>query len=226
MFIVVDGPSGSGKGTLIRELSSYLSERGILVHTFSEEEADPRRHEILDARDKGKKRGGTGDKEMTTVLVRHRKEMYGSNVEEAISDGYVVIADRGESATLAYQTVKGELSMEQVWKMHREARIRIPDLVVITSCDAEVSLSREESDKAQVGSIRLEMESRRGLSGKVSSEPGADYAEKLRKREAIHQQYDTTIGFLGEKGVAVLRIDTESVIPEQEVNQVLRYLGS
>ncbi len=226
MFIIIDGPSGSGKGTLIEGLVSRLTEKRIPVHTFSEEKADSKRHEILEAREKGRKRGGTGDKEMAEVLVKHRRQMYFLNVEEPIGDGRVVVADRGESATLAYQTVKGELSMEQIWMMHRKAHIRTPDLLVITTCRAEVSLSREEADKAQTGSVRREMESGTGLSGKISSEPGADNAEKLEKRGAIHRQYDAAIDFLREKGVKVLRVDTEGMTPEEEVSRIFSHLES
>lgn len=223
-FIVFDGPSGTGKGTLIPLVENDLKNRGFNPIIFVEEEADKNRTEILEARNRGKQAGGTGDREMAEILVRHRQELYEKIVAPALLDNQIVLADRGEPATLAYQTVKKELAMEEVWKMHRQRNIRPPEAVVLTLCSPETALLREEQDLA-ANQSRQQMESGKGLSGKVSSDPGADREVKLRSRRAIHFQYAVVTQFLDEKDVPVLTINTEQMTPSEELSQVLGFLG-
>lgn len=223
-FIVFDGPSGTGKGTLISLVEERLTSLGLDTLVFAEETADENRAEILEARDRGKATGGTGDREMVGVLVRHRQQLYETIVAPAILSGRTVLADRGEPATLAYQTVKKELAMEEVWKMHRQQTIRLPDAVILTLCSPETALLREEQDLA-VNQQRRLMESGKGLSGKVSSDPGADREVKLRSRRAIHFQYAVVTQFLEEKDVSVLTIDTEKNSPTQELALTMAFFG-
>lgn len=223
-FIVFDGPSGTGKGTLITLVEAGLKNFGLDPLIFVEETADKNRAEILEARKRGQAAGRTGDSEMAGVLVNHRQQLYETIVAPAILSGKKVLADRGEPATLAYQTVKKELAMEEVWKMHRRKNIRPPDAVVLTLCSPETALLREEQDLA-ANQSRQQMESGKGLSGKVSSDPGADREVKLRSRRAIHFQYAVVAQFLEEKNVPVLTIDTEQMAPSEELSKVLGFLG-
>lgn len=223
-FIVFDGPSGTGKGTLIPLVKTDLKSRGFNPFIFVEEGADKNRTEILEARNRRKQAGGTGDREMAEVLVLHRSTLYQQFVSPAIFDGKIVLADRGEPATLAYQTAKGELTMDEVWRMHREQKIRLPDAVVLTLCLPETALYREEQDRT-ASTLRQQMESGKGLSGKVSSDPEADRQTKLKSRAVIHSQYEIAAQFLSDKGVPVLTLDTERMVPEEELSQVLGFLG-
>lgn len=223
-FVIFDGPSGAGKGTLIPLVKTALESYGLTPTIFVEEEADKNRAEILEARNRGKQGGGTGDREMAEVLVLHRSILYQQFVSSAISDGKTVLADRGEPATLAYQTAKGELTMDEVWRIHRDRQIRLPDAVVLTLCSPETALLRAEQD-LQSSSLRQKQESGTGLSGKVTSDPAADREAKLRSRRVIHSNYETAAQFLTEKGIPVLTLDTEHTTPDEELSQVLGFLG-
>lgn len=223
-FIVFDGPSGTGKGTLISLVEAELKNLKLNPLVFVEEKEDKNRAEILEARKRGQAAGRTGDRDMAEVLVNHRQQLYETIVAPAILNGRTVLADRGEPATLAYQTVKKELAMEEVWKMHRQQIIRPPDAVVLTLCSPETALLREEQDLAASQS-RRQMESGKGLSGKVSSDPDADRETKLKSRRAIHSNYEVAVQFLSEKGVPVLTLNTERMVPVEELSQVLGFLG-
>lgn len=220
MLVVIDGPSGSGKDSLISALVTELSSRGELSFLLSEDVLDENRNEILKARERGKSSGGSGDKEMAMVLVEHRSDIYKRFAEPHLDVGYTVIANRGEPATLAYQTARNELTMEAIWDMHRREGIPIPNLAVLTTCSARTALQREESDKA-ASSVRGEREAGHGLSGKVTQEVGASETEKLRRRESIHVQYEITRRFLEGKRVPVLSLDTEKMTVLEEVDTVL-----
>ncbi len=222
-FLVVDGPSVSGKNSLIKVLALELKSRGVPVFLFNEDDIDPRRGEILRARERGKELGGSGDKEMAQVLTEHRAELCKSVVAPRLKMGEFVIANRGEPATLAYQTARGELTMDVVWKMHREKGILIPNFVILTTLNPVTAMAREAQDK-QTSVMRRERESGSSLSGKVAYDGAVTESERLKKRELIHIQYDLVGKFLEGKGIPVLTLDTENKTVQEEVGEVLTFL--
>lgn len=58
-LVVIDGPSGSGKDSLINGLVHALLGQNIPIFSFSEEQLDTHRAEILEARNRGRKEGRT-----------------------------------------------------------------------------------------------------------------------------------------------------------------------
>ncbi len=223
MFVVIDGPSASGKDLLIDSLIEELKARGERPFLLSEEVLDENRREVLAAREKGRSLGGSGDREMAEVLVEHRSDIYRRFMSPCLDNGEVIVANRGEPATLTYQTARKELTMEAVWEMHRRKGVQIPDLVVLTVCSAELALRREENDRI-TSSVRGEREAGRGLSGKVTHEAGASREERLRRRESIHEQYEATREFLEGRGVRVLYLDTEKMTVVEEARAILNFI--
>jgi len=223
-LVIVDGPSGSGKDTLLSALAGKAIVEGRETRYISEEDLDRNRHKILEARQRGKEKGGTGDREMADELTKHRAEIYKEYVDPLISSGKIVLGNRGEAATLAYQTARGELSMNDVWKMHRKLGVRKPDFVVITVCNPETSIKREEFDR-NATATRNEREKGSGLSGKVTAEQGLTKEEEIDRRRAIFGQYLETANFLKERGVNVLVLNTEAFAVDQEVQAVKNFVN-
>lgn len=220
-LIIVDGISGSGKTSLLDTLQSALQERGTTVYQFREEDLDSDRDQILAVRNAAKQQGRSGNLEMTQVLVDHRASIYKKHVEPALQQGQVGLADRGEPATLAYQTKDGDVSMDMVWNLHRRAGIQRPNAVFITVCSPETAVARQARDASIK---RLQDERGRGLSGKVTFNADASTADKVRKTQALIEQYGKTDTFLKRKKVPTLTLNTESMSLTEELDQVLKFL--
>lgn len=193
LFIVIDGPSASGKDTIIKRVLKDLDRLKIKAVSVEEtKEANYDREKILLAKDQG-------DKETVKAILNERKKIYEEKIIPQISNGFIVLANRGEPSTLAYQTIRNEVSMEDVWSMHRFSNIPIPNLVVITNCSVDEAIRRESLRKPS-----FEEKDRNFLSGKFSQ---SDFA----KRKDIHKNYENVKNFLEEKGLNVIYLDTDTI---------------
>ena len=104
LFIVVDGPSASGKDSIIKQVLKDLKNlrlKSVSIEETKEKKYDRKR--ILLA----KKRG---DKEVAKTIISERKKLYLEKVIPQLSKDIIVIANRGEPSTLSYQTLKDELN--------------------------------------------------------------------------------------------------------------------
>jgi thymidylate kinase len=215
IFVVCDGPSGSGKDSLLKALAMELARLDHNCFVLSEED--------LLAKKAGIASGGTGDILMSTKLVEHRALIYSKHLLPKLNGSVCILANRGLPATLAYQTARNELTMDKVWAMHLNANVIAPDLVILTKCKPETAVSREEKDRQnRDNSSRVQRESGKGLSGKVTNEPGADLATALKRRKLVHEQFEKAANFLVEKGITVLVLDTETLTVAVEVKKCLK----
>src|SRR3989344_8843310 len=112
LFIVVDGPSASGKDSVITQVLKDLENLGLKAVSIEEtKEENYDRKRILLAKDQG-------DKEAAETIINERAKIYEEKVTPQLANGTIVIANRGEPSTLSYQTLNG-LTMQNVWEMHR-----------------------------------------------------------------------------------------------------------
>src|SRR3989337_2904436 len=141
LFIVVDGPSSSGKDSIVKQVKKDLSKLGLKAISIEEtKEANYDRKKILKAKQKG-------NKEAAKTIINERKKLYLEKVVPQLSIGKVVIANRGEPSTLSYQTLNEELAIKDAWNMHRIENIPLPNLVVITNCSVKEAVRREHLRK-------------------------------------------------------------------------------
>src|SRR3990167_5184115 len=95
IFVVCDGPSGSGKDSFIKSLAIELARLGHNCSVLSEEDLDTNRAEILQARKVGIALGGTGDIQMSKALVEHRALIYSRYLLPKLKDNLCVLGNRG-----------------------------------------------------------------------------------------------------------------------------------
>ena len=142
LFIVLDGPEGSGKSTQIARLRFRLEATGRLV---------------LPVRDPGSTRIGEqirsillnpDHQEMAMrcemlLYMAARAQMMSEIILPALAEGKVVLSDRFVSSTLAYQLGGDNLTADEIRKVADIAiRHRWPDLSLIFDMPVEASIAR------------------------------------------------------------------------------------
>jgi len=154
-FIVVEGPEGAGKSTLTRSLTSRLLAEGRRVLTVRQPGGTPlaeaarklalkSKHEITPAAE-------------LFLFLAARADLVDRVVRPALEDGQVVLADRYDLSTLAYQVAGRGLPRAEV-----EAALRlatgglVPDLTLVL--DVPVAVGRERQRRAQKEQDRIEVQ--------------------------------------------------------------------
>lgn len=205
LFIVVDGPSACGKDSIIRQVLEDLKTLGIKSFSI-EETKDPsyNRKKILEEKQ-------YGDKSVAEAIINERSKLYRTKVTPQLLAGKVVIANRGETTTLAYQTLRNELTMDQAWNMHRAENIPIPDFVVITKCSVDEAIHRESERLSEAE------KDKNFMSGKFTND---DY----EKRKDLHASYERVKNFLEEKGISVIYLNTDIMTLPQESKILVDYI--
>lgn len=192
LLIIIDGPSASGKDSITKQLLKDLRNLGTRVFSIQEtKEKDYDRKKILLTK-------SFGDKKNAEAIINERRKIYQTKITPQLSDGKIVIANRGEPTTLAYQTIGKEIVMEDVWRMHREANIPLPDLVIILNCSLEEALRREGLRKTSDNN-----RDNNSLSG--------NFTQNFEQRKQIHTNYERTKDFLEKKGLTVIYLETDTV---------------
>ena len=205
LFIIVDGPSASGNDSVIQQVLKDLYTLGIQALSIQEtRERDYNREKILSAKN-------FGDKKTAEAIINERVKIYQTKIIPQLSDGRFMIANRGETTTLAYQTIGKEMVMEDVWKMHRNANIPLPDLVIILNCSVEEALRREILKKTSDNN-----KDKNSLSG--------NFTQNFERRKQIHTHYERVKDFLEKKGIAVIYLKTDVMDVQEGSREIVDFI--
>lgn len=154
-FIVVEGPEGAGKSTLVRWLGTELRREGRAVVTVREPGGTP----IAEAARKLalKSRHDRAYAAELFLFLAARADLVERVIRPALEAGQIVIADRFGLSTMAYQVAGRGLSRTDV-----EAALQLatgglaPDLTLVL--DIPVALGRERQRNAGKVKDRIERE--------------------------------------------------------------------
>ena len=179
LFVALEGPEGAGKTTLAAALAERLRELGLHPVMVREPGGTPiaeaLRRELLDA-----DRSWTPEQELLYVVTA-RADVVARVITPALAGGRVVVADRYDLSTRAYQGAGRGLPEAHLEWVNRAATGGLrPDLLVILDLAPAAGTARlRETGRAQ---NRLDRES-------------AEFHER------VHQRY------LAENGPGVVHLD-------------------
>lgn len=147
LFIALEGPDGSGKSTIARELKEFIDSTGLKCVLTRE----PGGTDIgEDIRDVLLDNDNTEMSSMTEALLyaASRAQHVHEKIKPLLDDGYIVISDRYVFSSLAYQGHARGLGIEEVMKINEFAMGGVyPDEILFFEISPEEALSRKFIDR-------------------------------------------------------------------------------
>lgn len=159
LFITVEGPDGSGKTSLVEELSSQLKEKLTVPLIVTREPggskiAEKIREVIIDPSHQE-----MDDRTEALLFAAGRRQHVIEKIRPALEAGEVVLCDRFVDSSIAYQGAGRGIGVEEVANINRFATENLtPDLTLYLDVDAQVGLNRIGSKESKREKDRLELE--------------------------------------------------------------------
>jgi dTMP kinase len=143
LFLVLEGVEGAGKTTQLDRLRQALEGAGLLVRVAREPGGTPVgeavRALLLDRADLG-----IGAESELLLMLAARAAFVRDVVEPALAAGQVMLADRFESSTFAYQGFGRGLPLDEVRRLNAFATGGlVPDCVLVLDLPADQGRARQ-----------------------------------------------------------------------------------
>ncbi len=139
IFISFEGTEGSGKSTLIREVSKILNQQGYRVLVTREPGGDHLAEKIREIL----LHSSMDAKTELLLYEAARAEHLANTIRPGLLRGDVILCDRFTASTLAYQSHARGLPWKEVKALNQIATSGVrPDLTVLLDIDPEVGLKR------------------------------------------------------------------------------------
>lgn len=158
-FISLEGPDGSGKSSVIKELKKQLNDLGYEVVTTREPGGSPIaeriREVILDVNNTA-----MDAKTEALLFAASRRQHLVETILPALEEGKIVLSDRFIDSSIAYQGVARGIPAEDIWAINQFGiEDHMPDLTLLIDVSAEVGLERIYKARGQRQFDRLDQES-------------------------------------------------------------------
>lgn len=158
-FISLEGPDGSGKTSVIKELKKQLNDLGYEVVTTREPGGSPIaeriREVILDVNNTA-----MDAKTEALLFAASRRQHLVETILPALEEGKIVLSDRFIDSSIAYQGVARGIPAEDIWAINQFGiEDHMPDLTLLIDVSAEVGLERIYKARGQRQFDRLDQES-------------------------------------------------------------------
>ena len=189
-FVVVDGPDGAGKTTLVEALVQRLGAKGVDVLQVRQPGGTPLA-EAARAAALDPAMEATALAELFLMLAA-RADQIEKVIRPALDRGQVVVSDRYDLSTEAYQIVGRGLPRDKVLGANELATEGLrPDLMMVLDVGPEVGRRRQAERGA--GQDRIEREGdewhqRVADVFRLAAGPGIVHLDGDRSREEVHQE--------------------------------------
>jgi dTMP kinase len=146
-FVVLEGIDGSGTTTQVARLANRLRAQGVLVRSTREPSDGPVGtlvRQVLTGRVVVPGGRAPGWATMALLFAADRMDHVESEIEPFVAQGGVVLSDRYDASSLAYQSVSsGAAAKEAVlWIRSLNRYVRRPDLIIVLDIPPEVAAER------------------------------------------------------------------------------------
>ena len=146
MFITLEGPEGSGKTSHLPPLVDYLRGKGYPVFSTREPGGTSIGEQIREVIHDLKNQEMYPRTE-TVLYQAARAQIVEQVIQPRLRTGEVVISDRYDDSTIAYQGYGHQQDLEQVRALVKYATGGlVPDVTILLDLDVEVGLGRKKKD--------------------------------------------------------------------------------
>lgn len=172
LFISFEGAEGSGKSTQIRHAVRFLRRKGYSVVLFREpggtRVSEAIRKVLLDPRNRK-----MAVKTELLLYLAARAQLVREKIEPALKRGKIVILDRYEDSTLAYQGFGGGIPLAAIERLSRLVRGRLkPRITFLLDVETEEGLRRSgRRDRVERKSAAFHRRVRKGFLTLARKEP-------------------------------------------------------
>jgi len=190
LFLVVEGPEGSGKTTQAAMLEAWLAARGERVLRVREPGGTPAGEEIRKLLLHG---GHLPARAELLLMEAARAVLVEERIRPALADGRIVLADRFSLSSLAYQGVARALGLDDVRVLNHFATGGLdPDLTIVLAVPPELGASRREGrgapDRIERAGLDFHATVARAYQLLAAQEPRVALLDGTGRPEAVHEQ--------------------------------------
>ncbi len=195
LFISLEGPDGSGKSTIIKELKKYFNRKNTDLLVTREPGGTPIsekiRNLILDDSNTS-----MGDETEALLYAASRAQHVHEKIKPALEEGKLVLCDRFLLSSLAYQGIGRGLGVDKVKNINDFGIKGIePDLILFFHISPELTLKRKTSknggDRLEKAGLDFHKKVYDGYVELMKTYPGN--IKKIDARKSIDEVLDASI---------------------------------
>lgn len=145
-FIVFEGPDGSGKTTILKNINKRLSLEGYHINTYREPGGTDISEKIRDIIIDNDNINMSAKTE-SLLFAASRAQLVEEKIKPALENGEIVLSDRFVLSSLTYQGVGRGLGVDKVKNINDFAISGLsPDLTIFFNIDYKTALTRKREN--------------------------------------------------------------------------------